>query len=267
MNKEKLTIDTEEAKAIGGDAPKFDPENARRLQDEAKERVLKGEDWKKDVIFWAEEYRSVEQQYANRKARDERMSYEEFEKWEEDARYNYRRMREASNAVNFGSRYEQDKAERMGDLLAEDSIEAGAGDFYQRRVRALNEAIRVSDAPDKEEDLRASDELYRFVGEHIYYTYDFETRKANIDYYKINRQKAHNALINHINGMDDIARKYGVKPFTFRNFATNSFAYNKCLDIGGHTNARIEYDRATVEAYCRRAFSTLYEKAERERIA
>ena len=83
-------------------------------------------------------------------------------------------------------------------------------------------------------------------------------------YYQNKRREAHNNLIRHLNYMNDLARKYGVRPFTFRNFETNDFAYSEKLDVGGHTNARADYDRSIVEAYCRIAFSSAYEKAEKD---
>ena len=75
---------------------------------------------------------------------------------------------------------------------------------------------------------------------------------------------AHNKLIEQLNRMNAIARKHGVRPFTFRDFETNDFDYKESLDPRRDTDARSDYDRTAVEAYCRNAFSSAYEKAERD---
>ena len=55
-----------------------------------------------------------------------------------------------------------------------------------------------------------------------------------------------------------------VSCFHHANFEDNDFTYYPNMDACGHTNARAEYDRSTVEAYCRNAFSSAYEKAEKD---
>ncbi|MDO4747025.1 MAG: hypothetical protein Q4A70_01625 [Candidatus Saccharibacteria bacterium] len=218
---------------------------------------------KSDVRFWAREYFDTEMSFESR-AKKGRIEYEELLKWESDAKYNYDRMVASEVDARFGSRYDRDKVENIGVLKPEMSIEATAGDFYQRRQRALNEAIEKSDDPDKETDLGAAQDLYRCVGEHIYYETDYETRRFDPSIYQRNRRAAHNNLIRQLNHLNKLTEKYGVQRFTLRNFETNDFIYNKDLDKGGYTDRRAEYDRATVEAYCRNAFSSQYDKALRD---
>jgi hypothetical protein len=216
------------------------------------------------VRTWAERYVSTEKSYARHRKHVVSLDYEDLEEWESRAKLSYENMKDAEKSAKFRSRYERDSTERIGTLDPDESIEADSGKFYLRRQRALVKAIEMSNESNKEKDILAGEELYRFVNEHLYYEHDYDTRSMDPGYYQSRRRAAHNALINHLNHMNDLCRKYGVTPFTFRNFEDNDFTYYPDMDTGGHTNARAEYDRSTVEAYCRNAFSSSYEKAEKD---
>ena len=217
-----------------------------------------------DTKTWAKYYYNAEKSFEKRAENGTRIEYEELLEWEDRASFPFERMEKYAKSSHFPSRYERDKAENIGILDPDKSIEAESGNFYLRRQRALNKAIEESNDKDKEKDLKAGEELYRYVGEHLYYEHDYETLHSDSEVYQSKRRAAHNALINHLNHMNNLARKYSVRPFTLRNFEDNDFPYSGKFDIGGHTNARAEYDRSTVEAYCRNAFSSAYEKAERD---
>ena len=79
--------------------------------------------------------------------------------------------------------------------------------------------------------------------------------------YDRQRTKAHNDLIRHLNSLNDLARKYGVRPFTMRNFWTSETSLRSDPEP---VKQRMRHDRHQVEAYCRNAFTRLHESAKRQ---
>ena len=216
------------------------------------------------VATWSGYYHDTERAYARHRKHVARMELEDLEEWEDRAAISFNNMKSAEKSARFPSRYERDRIERIGTLDPDESIEGDAGRFYLRRQRALNKAIEESSDKNKVADLQAGEELYRLVNEHLYYEHDYDTRNMDPGYYQSKRRAAHNALIHHLNYMNNLARKYKVRPFTFRDFEDNDYPYSEKLDVGGYTNGRAEFDRSAVEAYCRNAFSSAYEKAEKD---
>ena len=234
----------------------------QKLGETAKD-LEKNEQMREKVAFWSARYRMMEKDFTRLVVpRRETEAYEIYEKWEEFARISFGRMKDAEYEAGFSSKYECDKVENIGLLSPDDSIEAYAGHYYLRRQKALAEAIRASNDENKEEELKFSDDFFYRAGVHMYYRYDYDLKKHNLEQWKNENNRAHNSLIEHLNYMNDLARKYHVKPFTFRNFITNDDpTYKRSLDYGGYTDARCSYDRSSVEAYCRNAFPSSYEKA------
>ena len=252
---EKLNLNQETEKTV---------EDTRKRDKAIGETALE-ENWRvESVANWAGYYHDTERAFLKHRKHVSRPEYEDLEEWEDHAAISFNNMQKSEKGAHFPSRYERDRVERIGTLDPDESIEGYSGIFYQRRQRALNRAIEDSDNEDKEKDIHAGEDLYRLVNEHLYYEHDYDTRQMDPKYYQSKRRAAHNALINHLNHMNDLARKYGVRPFTFRNFEDNDFPYSEKLDIGGYTNGRAEFDRSAVEAYCRNAFSSAYEKAEKD---
>lgn len=206
---------------------------------------------------WSKDYRDTEVAFMKRK-KDHYMMYEEFEKWEDDIAYTYERMKELEPAASDGSRYKRDDIEQIGSIDPRNTIEAEAGYYYKPRQNALIRAIESSDSDTKTMDLETVGLLYQFAGVHIYYERDFDTKRTDLATYNENRRKAHNDLINQLNSINDLARRYHVRPLTPRNFEDNSFVYNKEKDMYRNTDSRTDYDRTIVETYCQNAFSALY---------
>ena len=68
------------------------------------------------------------------------------------------------------------------------------------------------------------------------------------------RTMAHNNVIKHLNGLNDLARKYHVRPFTVRNFCPSD-----ARPKGKQTPAIADlmtYDRYSVQSYYVIAFSS-----------
>lgn len=247
--------------------PNLDPSNSEDTQ-EVKRRIGKfalseTEDWRHKHVSWlAQEYLSSESDFIKYGYnRLDTMSYEEFSKWEDDASVYFEEMTKEASKLRL-NRYQRDYLEHIKSTITPwQSIEACSGKWYYLRQAALVNAIDQSNDPNKNADLSAIDDTYRHVGEHLYYLHDTDER----DVYKrrAEQRSAHNRLINHLNHLNDLARKYGVRPLTFRNFEDNDFIYYRSLDKDGCTDARAEYDRGSVEGYFRRAFSSDYDKADR----
>ena len=255
--------------------PQFDPKNQKgdRVSPNVGRKIarvaMKEEDKESmefltgQMAFWAKQYRFHEADFGKKLERDKRLSYELLEESEKLASSDFESMKSFEKRTGL-SIYERDKIENIGYIDPAETIEAAAGEFFMRRRRALEKKVLESSNPEKEKDVKIGDELYRLYGEHLYYCYDYETKRTDYEAYQANRRNSHNNLINYLNLMNDTARKYDVTPFTFRNFLPNDFIYDEDLDIGKYTDRRAEYDRATVEFYCRNAFPSIWEKADRE---
>ena len=248
--------------------PNLNPSNHEATLDDKQKigqvALSKIDDYRRErVSRLAQEYLLSEKDFIEHGLeRFDTMSYEEFSKWEDDASVYFTEMTKETSGLHL-DRYQRDRLQNIKSTIdPQQSIEACSGKWYRRRQAALVNAINQSDDPNKNEDLLAIDDTYRHVGEHIYYMYDSE--EMDVAKRNIERRSAHNRLINHLNHLNDLARKYGVRPLTFRNFEDNNFTYHRSLDSGGYTDSRAEYDRGSVEAYFRLAFSSDYDKATRE---
>lgn len=216
---------------------------------------------REDVKYWADDYKDVETQFAKHEIKNQA----EFERWEEDAAHAFKKMREAESDSLFESRYERDDLERISNTLPPETIEAKSGDYYDERNLAILEAVRKNeDKDEREKELESIYSLHQLVARHIQAIMDYESRGSDPVIYNMHRRMAHNNLIRGLNNINRIADKYGVKRLIFRDFETNDFTYESHKDRHGETNARAEYDRSSVEAYVRRAFSRDFNKAEKE---
>lgn len=251
---------SEEIKKPSGELTQSDWDNLEKPE-VIEEIKSPEEEAREQVEFWAGEYRFTEAAFSRRK--NKKLSYEEFQKWESDAGYNYKRLKESEPYAGYKDRYERDRSERISTTPG-DSIEAYAGEFYLRRNRALLSAIESSESETAKTDNDIVTSFYSSVAEHIYYKYDHEDRSFDPMRYQMNRRDAHNRMINHLNAINGLCERYGVERFTLRNFETNDFVYDRDKDPMGYTDQRADCDRTIVEEYVTRAFSSDFEKAERD---
>ncbi len=209
-----------------------------------------------DVKFWAGEYRDIERDFANKEYG--RIPENEFSIWEKEAKGYYDKMKQAADEEGL-NRYERDRVEQLAVVRPHETIESYSGNFYDERRDRLMNAI-PKDSPDYVD----AQKFPMLVMEHLSKQYDFETRSFDAAVYQARRTRAHNDMIRGLNHLNHLAEKYGTERFTFRDFETNDFRYDKEFDRTGETNARAEYDRGTVEDYARAAFSREFDQAERE---
>ena len=189
------------------------------------------------------------------------MSEKEFERWEDELadniKYAQGELEKTDGKLDTVAECEQHMIFSRDDTELHKTIEAQAGNFYHNRIAALREAILASDnATAAEEDLGYVKDFYPAVMEHL--SFKYMTRDEMLDYdpdrYERNRTKAHNDVIKHLNGINDLARKYGVRPLTVRNFLPSDVR-----DKRGQTPAIasvMRYDRDVVEEYYAIAFSS-----------
>ena len=166
-----------------------------------------------------------------------------------------RSTNDALAARAISGRYEVAQAQNYGQGIAPgDTIEAASAIFYQERmadlVGQLNADEDLSEA-ERQEKLRLLGGTWRRVSDYIESTSDL------YDGYDGQRRRtaAHNAMIRQLNSLNDLAREYDLQPFTFRNFMTNDFVYDKSRDRSGVLNYIADHDRETVANYFRKVFA------------
>ncbi len=199
---------------------------------------------------------------------EKRISKAEFEKWEDDYEYDWNRLKkELEVGEIYSAEAEADVESPLLGIIKEkltNTIEAQAGNFYDERYQSLMNAIRESDSPSKEKDIEYLHNFRHLVMSHIDYKYiDKYNTAENYDSYDSLRNdnlrvNAHNNVIRHLNGMNDLAKKYHTRKFTPRNFWTSNGTKET-----PNVKARILNDRHIVEAYYSIAFS--YEIRDYER--
>lgn len=211
-----------------------------------------------------EEARSIEMDFARRSATiasdGGKMSKKEFEKWEDAISDE---LRYADDQFRIGRMIFRDKAEAMQHMVAyrvdtelHKTIEAQAGHYYFERDRELRTAIKERGGPSEKSDLALLNGFYPAVAAHLDYKYmsPGDVRDFGSDAYERQRTEAHNDAIRHLNALNHLAKKYGTRPFTARDFWTSDLC-----DKRAQTPAIamvMRYDRDIVEEYYAIAFSS-----------
>lgn len=214
----------------------------------------------KDLLgLYGGAYVEDEIKFQEEAARNPKSLNELLERYEKKVAADFVKMINIESNTNL-SLYDIDKAENIGVLTAEKTIEAAAGNVFQARRAALKEAIENSNSSSKEEDLKIGDDLFYLHAKHFHYgNTPIELGETwHQRYMKL--ASSHNELIRYLNLMNKTAKRYGVTPFTPRDFRTNDFRYNKEQDPGSYTDRRTELDRSIVEYYCINAFPNDHRK-------
>ena len=216
------------------------------------------------------EVREIQRDFARRSAtiqeNGETMSKKEFERWEDAFTDEYDAAKREINSAGLNLDAEAEATQHMvtytQDSELHKTIEAQAGNFYYERYNALRQAIQSSGDEDAEEDLKYLGGFLSSVERHLDYKY--MTREEVRDYgpeaYERQRTAAHNNAIEHLNGLNRLAKKYSTRPFTVRNFWPSSIRQKRSQTPAIAKVMR--YDRDIVEEYYAIAFST--EVRERE---
>ncbi len=216
--------------------------------------------------------RDTELQFAERKRKKEKedgspMSEKEFIAWEDDLAFSLSLQQkeiESLRKYRPGFAYKTAEVAKATDPMiaysginnpeVANTIEAQAGRFYDERRSALLKAITNSDRPEeeKQEDRHYILGFWQLVAAHLDYKHQsnaFSDPSEGWSYDR-SRTKAHDAVVNGLNKLNDLAEKYGTRRFTVRNFWDST----KRIKSSPETIDRARYDRDIVEEYYAIAF-------------
>lgn len=242
---------------------KIAAESLKNIQEKRAEKATK------NAARYFENTRETQEDFAKylleTKSSGGKISAKEFEMWEDDFAewWNIAQNEVNQAGFNFNARAE---AEQHAVTYTDDSelyktIEAQAGNFYDERNDALRKAISSSKEESAQKDLDFLAEFPGVVARHLNFKY--MTREEIIDYgaEEQDRQRtaAHNDAIRHLNGINDLARKYGTRPFTVRNFLPSDSRVKTTA-----VEKVMRYDRDIVEEYYAIVFSSEVRKREAE---
>lgn len=228
--------------------------------DEGKMAIREGKELSKEI-------QTYERGFTKQLERsDGKVPKKEFETWENLLGD---QLRIIQDKVNFGNLSLEQEAEARHPMITyrkeeelQKTIEAQAANFYHERFDALQQAIKESDSPTKDEDLAYIKNYYGTVVRHLDFKYMDRDEVADYGYeaYESGRTRAHNNTIKHLNGMNNLARKYHTRPFTVRNFWTSDLRRKE--DQTPAVADIMRYDRDIVEEYYAIAFSSEVQKRE-----
>ncbi len=192
------------------------------------------------------------------------MTEKEFERWEDaladDLNYAEAQLTKNSPSLEDIAEAEQKMIFSTNDQELSKTIEAQAGKFYRSRMQSLREAIQQFGGEDMDADLNSASDFYPAVMEHLDFKYmtPEDIHEYGFDRYENNRTRAHNGAIRQLNKINDLAKKYHVRPFTVRNFWTSDLRRKEAQTPAVAKVMR--YDRDLVEEYYAIAFSSESER-------
>lgn len=198
---------------------------------------------------------------------DKVMAQDEYEEWEDDLAECYEEMQDNTRGMRpeLAAKAESEMTdiafrERKtvsGDVERElVPIEAYAGHFMRERITALREAIESSGDSDANELIAQIEGFYAICLKHSEF---LNPKSMNMpdDVYEELRTKAHNDVIKALNGLNDLCRRFDVRPLTLRNFEDTEGAN---ADLHNQEQVdRKKADRGMVELYYSIAFKDLAE--------
>ena len=163
------------------------------------------------------------------------------------------------NSSQEAMEYEADVEAAMfsSESHLDEAIEARSGDYYTERSRALRDAINASGEKTKQSDLSLLGSFWSSVAEHLEYRYTTQAELRDqygddmwsLQQFDERRTASHNDAIKHLNYLNDLARKYGTRPFTPRNFWTSQNQRQTPA-----MSSRMSYDRHVFESFYTHAF-------------
>ena len=204
--------------------------------------------------------RDFDQRRQNLESNGSKMSQQEFEKWEDAL----------SDELEFAND-ELEKTDNSLETIAESArfmivttdehktyktIEAQAGNYFHDRMIALKNAIESSGDQSLKADLEYTKGFYLAVMDHLDHRYEDPEKvfSMGVDKFDKERTMAHNNVINYLNRLNDLTRKYHVRPFTVRNFCPSD-ARPKERQTPAIADL-MSYDRYSVQSYYSIAFSS-----------
>lgn len=202
---------------------------------------------------------------------NQKMSRTEFEKWEDalsdEIGYAKKELEKTDNTLETMAECAQHMILTTDEEKTYKTIEAQAGNYYHERSAALKQAIESSGQPESKQDLDSIRKFYYAVVDHLDYRYPMpgEVERRGYEEFEKERTLSHNNLIKSFNDINDLARKYHVRPFTIRNFCPSDARDKK--DQTPAVARLMKYDRYVLQSFYIAAFSSEEQrrKAKQER--
>ena len=202
---------------------------------------------------------------------DQKMSRTEFEKWEDalsdEIGYARKELEKTDNSLETMAECAQYMILTTDEEKTYKTIEAQAGNYYHERSAALKQAIESSGQSESKQDLDSIRKFYYAVVDHLDYRYPMpgEVERRGYEEFEKERTLSHNNLIKAFNDINDLARKYHVRPFTIRNFCPSDAREKK--DQTPAVARLMKYDRYVLQSFYIAAFSSEEQqrKAKQER--
>jgi hypothetical protein len=202
---------------------------------------------------------------------NQKMSRTEFEKWEDalsdEIGYARKELEKTDNSLETMAECAQYMILTTDEEKTYKTIEAQAGNYYHERSAALKQAIDSSGQPESKQDLDSIRKFYYAVVDHLDYRYPMpgEVERRGYEEFEKERTLSHNNLIKAFNDINDLARKYHVRPFTIRNFCPSDARDKK--DQTPAVARLMKYDRYVLQSFYIAAFSSEEQrrKAKQER--
>lgn len=202
---------------------------------------------------------------------DQKMSKTEFEKWEDalsdELEFAGDELEKTDNTLETMAECAQYMILTTDEEKTYKTIEAQAGNYYHERSAALKQAIESSGQPESKQDLDSIRKFYYAVVDHLDYRYPMpgEVERRGYEEFEKERTLSHNNLIKAFNDINDLTRKYHVRPFTIRNFCPSDVRDKK--DQTPAVARLMKYDRYVLQSFYVAAFSSEEQrrKAKQER--
>jgi len=146
----------------------------------------------------------------------------------------------------------------------ERTVEVKSSDLYVSRREALQNKLN-EEGTEEEKHLLAN--TYGLILEYADYKFADTSGYALFEHQMHDkmRTEAHNKVIEQLNAMNDLANKYGERPFTCRNFVTSrNYSEEKDKEFGMAYRDRASSDRKIVDFYFSRAYESAMIRAKRQ---
>ncbi len=237
---------------------------------EETEEAERQENIKWEAEFAARQARMIQEEFGERidSLGSEKMTREEFEKWEDRYRKKYEKIQTKTSMITHSINEECEIA-KGAVAYADDgklykTIEAQAGNYFFERQTALSDAIKKSGKTEaeKEEELRQIENFVAAAHEHIQLKYMAreDILKVGVEQYEQTRVSVHNKTLKMLNYLNNMCNLYEITPFTARNFLPSDIVDKNHQTLAEQTI--MHYDRHIVEKYYAIAFPDAARKAE-----
>ena len=250
---EKLVINDAEG---GAEAmPTYEEVRSKELEGYRERAGELGREYCNIEKDFREKYPEAQTKYPDDRAKQKFYNQYFIEKYESRIAENRREANACTKPLGMDG-YELAELEKIDITVShlEETVEVKSSLMYPERYSALNKKLVEEGAPEEKALL---DNTWSLVVGYAEYKYADMTGYdvSGFRMHDTMRTEAHNKVIDQLNAMNDLARKYGEKPFTCRNFVTSrNYSEEKDKKVGKAYGDRASSDRKIVDYYFHSAF-------------